>query len=65
MLKIFPKYLNFENISKKCIRVPWPYSIFLVLGVLKISHKRNTVCKYKLHMEETNHEIKANILICL
>ena len=24
MLKIFPKYLNFENISKKCIRVPGP-----------------------------------------
>ena len=23
-LKIFPKYLNFENISKKCIRVPGP-----------------------------------------
>ena len=24
MLKIFPKYLNFENISKKCFRVPGP-----------------------------------------
>ena len=23
-LKMFPKYLNFENISKKCIRVPEP-----------------------------------------
>ena len=24
MLKIFPKYFNFENISKKCIRVLGP-----------------------------------------
>ena len=24
MLKVFPKDLNFENISKKCIRVPRP-----------------------------------------
>ena len=24
MLEIFPKHLNFENISKKCIRVPEP-----------------------------------------
>ena len=24
MLKIFPKYLNFENILKKCIHVPGP-----------------------------------------
>ena len=24
MIKISPKYLNFENISKKCIRVLWP-----------------------------------------
>ena len=24
MLEIFPKYLNFENILKKCIRVPEP-----------------------------------------
>ena len=24
MLKIFLKYLNFENISNKCIRVPGP-----------------------------------------
>ena len=23
--KIFPKYLDFENISNKCIRVPGPY----------------------------------------
>ena len=22
MLKMFPKYLNFENISKKCIHAP-------------------------------------------
>ena len=28
MLKIFPKYLNFENILKKCIRVPWPLELF-------------------------------------
>ena len=24
MIKISPKYLNFENISKKCIHVLWP-----------------------------------------
>ena len=28
MLKVFPKYLNFENISKKRIRVPEPLHIF-------------------------------------
>ena len=27
MLKLFPKYLNFKNISKKCIRVPGPLEI--------------------------------------
>ena len=27
MIKISPKYLDFENISKKCIRVPWPLKI--------------------------------------
>ena len=34
MIKISPKYLNFENISKKCICVPWP------LGT-KIDHQVN------------------------
>ena len=29
MLKIFPKYLNFENISKKCIRVRGPLHFLL------------------------------------
>ena len=24
MIKVSPKYLNFENISKKCIHVLWP-----------------------------------------
>ena len=27
MLKLFPKYLNFKNISKKCIRVLGPLEI--------------------------------------
>ena len=36
MLKIFPKYLNFENISKKCIRVLGPidyYCLYVCLFV--------------------------------
>ena len=41
MLKIFPKYLNFENISKKYIRVPGPYEMYKKLlytrkNILKI-----------------------------
>ena len=35
MLEIFPKYLNFENILKKCIRVPGP----LVIKLNKMSKK--------------------------
>ena len=35
MLKIFPKYLNFENISKKCIRVPGPLKELEVYFPLK------------------------------
>ena len=36
MLKIFPKYLNFDNISKKCIRVPGPEGIlsFIKDGII-------------------------------
>ena len=30
MLKIFPKYLDFENISKKCIRVPGPLRYYII-----------------------------------
>ena len=36
MIKISPKYLNFENISKKCIRVPSPlHSLFLIISQVK------------------------------
>ena len=31
MLKIFPKYLNFENISKKYIRVRGPLNVIETL----------------------------------
>ena len=32
MLKLFPKYLNFGNISKKCIRIPGPLDNRLIVG---------------------------------
>ena len=38
MLKIFPKYLNFENISKKCIRVPGPLEWVEGLNSQKVCH---------------------------
>ena len=31
MLKLFPKYLNFGNISKKCIRIPGPLDNRLIV----------------------------------
>ena len=37
MIKISPNNLNFENISKKRIRVPWPEKIFLHVKVLRVT----------------------------
>ena len=55
MLKIFPKYLDFENISKKCIRVPRPYRILVQTAKIE-----DTSFSFKTALSEAND--KTNVM---
>ena len=69
MLKIFPKYLNFENISKKCIRVLGPLrylnffpKLFVNVGNfnkvnfnLKVNSKTYDVTNWEVNNYNTVH----------
>ena len=70
MLKLFPKYLNFGNISKKCIRVPGPLDSRLIVEVYKNweyqsenKKKRNLLRKspYSVRKRENTDQKKLRI----